>query len=292
MALSEVKQTLVEPFMEGLSMPSEGWRQCFEVRTDDAASVKLASMSGVGAIPVWDGSSDLDTADVNDRFSSTISYTKYALQVRVNKYDQKDVPGLLEGAVRKLGVAIANTYGTIGADRLNDIFDVTSTAGDGVALISDSHTLASGANRDNKLTSAFDRTALMAALNLASLWKSYHGQEEDWSEDGMVLFGSPLDTTFRETANEVLRSTVSSDQMQVNSALGYDITPMVWAKLDDSTRWGIISKSRTPLIYWIRSGAEQSIAVDEDNLGTKISVDFAIGTQVRPDPVGIIGSDA
>jgi len=291
MALSEVKQTIVEPFMEGLSMPNEGWREAFEVRTDDAPSVKLASMSGIGAIPVWDGSSDVDPADVNDRYNTTVSYTKYALQVRINKYDLKDVPGLLEGAVRKLGVAIANTYGQIAADRLSDVFDVTSTAGDGVALVDNSHPLASGGVRDNELASAFDRSSLMAAINLASLWKSYHGQEEDWSGDPMVLVGSPADTTFRETAFEVLGSAVSSDQMQVNAASGYNINSLVWAKLTDSTQWFLVSKLRSPLVYWIRSGAEQNIVVDEDNLGTKITVDFGIGTQVRPDPVGIIGSD-
>ena len=292
MSLTQVRDTVVLPFMEGLTAPSEAWRQCFEVRTDDAPSVKLASYSGIGAIPEWDGSENISQADVNDRYNTTLSYTKYALQVRLNKYDLRDVPGLLENAVRKLGVAVANTYGSIGADRLADVYDVTSTAGDGVALISDSHPLASGGSRDNKLTSAFDRSAFMAAINLASLWVSYHGQEEDWSGDDLVMYGSPQDTTLRETVVEVFGSSVSSDQMQTNAAAGYNVSPVIWSKLTDSTRWGIISRSRTPLVYWIRSGAEQSIDIDEDNRGTKITVDFAIGTQVKPDPVGIIGSDA
>lgn len=292
MSLTEVRDTVVLPFMEGLTQPSEAWRQFFEVRTDDVAAVKLASYSGIGGVPEWDGSNDISTADVNDRFNTSLSYTKYALQVRLNKYDIRDVPGLLENAVRKLGVAVANTYGSIGADRLEDVYDATSTAGDGVALISDSHPLASGGTRDNKLTSAFDRTAFMAAINLASLWKSYHGQEEDWSGDDLVMYGSPADSSLRENVHEVFRSVLSGQDNQANAALGYNVTPVIWAKLTDSTRWGIISRSRTPLVYWIRSGAEQSIDVDVDNRGTKITVDFAIGTQIKPDPVGIIGSDA
>jgi len=292
MSLTEVRDTVVLPFMEGLTQPSEAWRQFFEVRTDDVAAVKLASYSGIGGVPEWDGSNEISTADVNDRFNTSLSYTKYALQVRLNKYDLRDIPGLLENAVRKLGVAVANTYGSIGADRLEDVYDSTSTAGDGVALVSDSHPLASGGLRDNKLTSAFDRTAFMAAINLASLWKSYHGQEEDWSGDDLVMYGSPADAGLREDVVEVFRSQVSSSNMQTNAALGFNVTPVLWAKLTDSTRWGIISRSRTPLVYWIRSGAEQSIDVDDDNRGTKITVDFAIGTQVKPDPVGIIGSDA
>ena len=106
------------------------------------------------------------------------------------------------------------------------------------------------------------------------------------------MYGSPADSSLRENVHEVFRSVLSGQDNQANAALGYNVTPVIWAKLTDSTRWGIISRSRTPLVYWIRSGAEQSIDVDVDNRGTKITVDFAIGTQVKPDPVGIIGSDA
>lgn len=292
MSISEAKQTFVRPFLEGLSMPSGDWQKGFDLWTDDVAAVKMASLSGVGQVPTWDGSNDVDTADVNDRYNTTITYTKYALQVRLNKFDVRDIPRLLPDAAQKLGVAIANTYGSIAATILEDTFDATTTAGDGVALCSDSHPTASGASRDNKLTSAFDRTAYMAAVNLASLWQSYHNMEEDWSADQCVLFGSPQDTTFREVAFEVFGSAYSSDQMQANAAAAYRPDVVLWSKLTDSTRWWLVSTLRKPLVYWTRAGAETSTTIDEDNLGYKITTSFAIGTQAKPDPVGIIGSDA
>lgn len=292
MSISTAKQTFVRPFMEGLSQPSAAWQQGFDIWTDDVAAVKMASLSGVGQVPEWNGSDDVDQADVNDRYNTTISYTKYALQVRLNKFDVRDIPRLLPDAATKLGVAIANTYGSIAATILEDTFDATTTAGDGVALISDSHPTASGAVRDNKMTSAFDRTAYMAAVNLASLWVSYHNQEEDWSADQCVLFGSPQDTTFREVAFETFGSVYSSDQMQSNAAAAYRPDVVIWSKLTDSTRWWVVSKTRKPLVFWIRSGAETQTVIDEDNLGYKITTSFAIGTQAKPDPVGIVGSDA
>jgi hypothetical protein len=292
MALTEVKQTFVRPFMEGLTQPDASWQNGFDVWTDDVASVKLASFSGIGAIPVWDGSNDYAQADVNDRYNTTITYTKYALQARLNKYDAKDVPRIVAEAGQKLGVAIANTYGSIAADRLADVFDATTTAGDGVALVSDSHPTASGGFRDNKMTSSFDRTAYMAAVNLASLWTSYHNLDEDWSGDPKILFGSPADTTFRETAAEVFGSAVSSDQMQVNAAASYRPQVVLWSKLTDSTQWMLMSTLRKPLVFWVRSGAETNTVIDEDNGNIKISTDFAIGTIAKPDPIGIIGSDA
>jgi len=292
MALTEVKQTFVRPFMEGLTQPDSSWQNGFDVWTDDVAAVKLAAFSGIGTVPVWDGTNDYPQADVNDRANTTLTYTKYALQARINKYDAKDVPRIVSDAAQKLGIAIANTYGSIAAARLADAFNTTTTSGDGVALCSDSHPTASGASRDNKLTSAFDRTAYMAAVNLASLWTSYHNLDEDWSADPKILFASPQATTFREDTIEVFGSALSGSDMQANAAASFRPEVNIWAKLTDSTQWFLISKLRKPLVFWIRTGAESTTVIDEDNGNIKISTDFAIGTIAKPDPVGIIGSDA
>ena len=290
MALNEVRQTFVRPFMEGLTQPDQSWQNGFDVWTDDVAAGKLAAFSGIGAVPVWDGSNDYPQVDVNDRANTTITYTKYALQVRINEYDAMDVPRIVPEAATKLGVAIANTYASVAAARLADAFNVSTTAGDGVALCSDSHPTASGVARDNNLASAFDRTAYMAAVNLASLWQSYHNLDEDWSADPKMLFGSPQDTTFRETSIEVFGSAVSSDQMQINAAASYRPEVNIWSKLTNPNQWFVISKLRKPLVFWIRKGAESKTFIDEDNGNIKISTSFALGTIAKPDPVGIIGS--
>lgn len=290
MALSEVKQEWVTPFMEGLTSPSEAWRAGFDIMTDDVASKKLASMSGISRVPVWNGSADRDVAEVNGLYDVPLTYTKYALQVRLNKYDVRDIPGLVADSARKLGVAIANTYGSIAADRMADIFAATTTAGDGVALVSDSHPNVNGGTRDNKLTSAFDRTSYMAAMSLARLWTDYQGNEDAWDGEDKVLFGSAADTTFYETAAEVFRSAVTSAANQANAAQDYIPQVVVWSKLTTSTRWSVHSTARKPLVFWIRAGAENETVIDEDNGNVKINTDFAIGTCAKPDPAGVVGS--
>jgi len=292
MALTEVKQTFVKPFFDGLTQPSDAWKGGFDMLTDDVAAMKLASMTGIGRVPVWDGSSDVDQAFVNDLFNTTLTYTKYALQVRLNKFEVRDLPRVVADAGTRLGVSIANTYGSIAADRLADVFSATTSAGDGKALVADDHPTRSGAVRDNKMTSAFDRTSYLAAVNLASLWVNYENDEDDWSGDPLCFYGSPSDTTLRETAFEVFGSAVSSSQMQANAAAQYRPDEVLWAKLTDSTRWMLLSKLRMPLIFWVRAGAETNTVIDEDNLSYKITTSFAIGTAAKPDPAGIIGSDA
>lgn len=289
MSLTEVRQQFVEPFMEGLSMVETSWQQGFTIRRDDVASWKMASMSGIGAIPVWDGSNDVATADVNDRYNTTVTYTKYALQGRVNKYDEKDLPGIVADAATKLGISAMSTYASVAAGLLNNAFGTTQ-AGDGVALCSDSHPTATGL-RDNALASAFDRTCYFAAKSLARNWVSYHNIPENWAGDGMYVYGSSQDATFEEVSTEVFGSAYSSSEMQVNAAQG-QATPVIWEYLTDSTRVFFVSKRRSPLIFWIRSGVESNVNVDQDNLNSKVTIDFAIGVQVRPDPVGIIGTDA
>lgn len=290
MALTEVRQQFVEPFMEGLSMVDSAWQQGYTIRRDDVASWKMASMSGIGAIPVWDGSNDVATADINDRYNTTVSYTKYALQARINKYDSKDLPGITADAATKLGISAMSTYATVAAGLLNNAWGTTQ-AGDGVALISASHPRSGGGVRPNALTSAFDRTAYFAAKALARNWVSWHGIPENWSGDGAWIYGSSQDATFEETSTEVFGSQYSSSEMQTNAAQN-GATPIIWEYLTDATRWLYVSKRRSPLIFWIRSGVESNVNIDQDNLNDKVTIDFAIGTQVRPDPVGIIGSDA
>lgn len=292
MALVEVVDRELMAFAEGLVMPNMEWQQAFNVFARDTPSIKMANYSGVGQIPEWgDGTTEdeIPTTSMSDLFTRTLTATWYALQLRITKKQRKDVPGVVEGGWKALGVSTMNTYGTIAATLFNNSFGTTQ-AGDGVALISDSHPIAGGGVRDNALASAFDRTAFMAAINLASVWKSYQGHEFDFSNDGFLLLGSPTDSTFRERAHEVLNSTVSSSQNQSNAAANYNTTPIIWSRLSSSTRWWLQSKLYKVANFWIREGAEENLAKDQDTLQDKLSVNFAVGTQANPDPTGIIGS--
>lgn len=292
MALTEVVDRDLQAFAEGLVQPNSEWQQAFNVISIDTPSIKMANYSGVGAVPEWDDNTtenEMPTTTVSDLFTRTLSATWYALEVRVTKKQRKDVPGVEAGAMQALGVATMNTYATIAAGLVNNSFSTTQ-AGDGVALINDSHPIAGGGTRDNALASAFDRTAFMAAINLASLWKSYQGHEFDFSNDGFYLFGSPQDSTIRESVAEVLGSVYSSSQMQVNAAAAYNTTPIIWSRLTSAVRWWLSSKQYKPWNFWFRERAEENLEIDQSTRQTKISTNFAVGVQVNPDPTGVIGS--
>jgi hypothetical protein len=188
----------VQSYVEGQRAVPSGWRQVYDFTAESVPSMRLASISGVGEIPQWDGSSDLDIATMAELGSKSLDYVKYGLQVRIPKLDAADVPGLVEQAARKLGIATDSTYGTIAAAKLNGAFSTTTTA-DGKALIADDHTKRSG-TRDNLTTSAFDRTALFTALALAANWESYEGLDYDLSELGWYLVYPGQSATPRRAA--------------------------------------------------------------------------------------------
>lgn len=288
---TNVLQTSVTSYMEGLRMVPMGWEQAYEVTNADVPSLRIASFSGVGELPVWSGDEDISTTVVSERGSKTLDYVQYALEVRIPKLNARDVPGLVEQAARKLGIAVASTRATVAAAKLNNAFGTTTTA-DGQALCSTAHTTRSGATRSNKLTSAFDRTALFAALSLATNWESYENLDYDIAELGWYLIWPTSNTTFRETVTEVLGSSYSSSEMQVNAAQGLNITPIGWQKLTDSTHWHLISKAEKPLVLWDRIAPEETMTVDTSSRLIKITADSAMVAQCKPQPEGIIGSDA
>lgn len=288
---TNVLQTSVVSYMEGLRAVPDGWEQVYEVRSDDVPSLRIASISGVGELPTWSGDEDISTTTVSERGSKTLDYVQYALEVRIPKLNARDVPGLVEQAGRKLGFAVASTRGTVAAAKLNNAFGSTTTA-DGQALCSTAHTTRSGATRSNKLTSAFDRTALFAALNLARNWVSYENMDYDITDAGWFLVWPTSSSTFEETVTEVLGSAYSSSEMQTNAAAGRNITPIGWKKLTDATHWHLISKFEKPMVLWDRIQPEQTLDVDTSSRLIKLTADSAMVAQCKPQPEGIIGSDA
>lgn len=289
---SNVKSILVESYMEGLRTPSDSWAQAFTQRRDDQASLRLAATHGIGQVQAWDGVEDLPTTNVDALGSTTFAYSSRGVQVRIGKKDVRDVPGVREQASRKLGVAVASTYGSLAASVYDGIW-ATQTSFDGQYVISDSHTQATGGTRDNKLTSAFDRDALFAAILLARNWQSYHGLPHDLADLGWYLVCGP---GLEQTVKEVLGSSLSGADMQVNAAMGaYNITPIIWSQVADADNWALVSKATVaagegPLLFWERQAPDYQVDIDQDSKATKISVDFDYAVGVLPTPDGIIGA--
>lgn len=284
---TNVKQTVVERFFEGLFSVSEQWAQAYDYRRNDIADLRISPITGVSSIPKWLGG-DLPVQELEALTPQLVEYEKYGVQVRVDKYDAKDVPESTTTLPQRIGVATASTYAAKAAEVLAGAFSTSTTSVDGLALCATNHTTAIG-TRSNKLTTALDSAAIMAAIAMFRRWRDYQGLPRDVVAEGGFYLIIPPD--LEEAAGQALGSSVTSDQMQVNMAGSYGIDTIVWNHLSDADNWFLVSKSGSPLIFWERSAPDLQVQIDEDSKAGKYSLDFAISSAVSALPDGIVGSE-
>jgi hypothetical protein len=285
---SNVKEIVIDRFFEGLHSVSERWASAYDYRTDDVSSLRVSPITGVGQIPEWNGDADLDIVGVAALDAQSVDYETYGVQVRVNKYDAMDVPESTTALPQRIGIATASTYAAKGAELLANAFTTATTSYDGLALVSASHTVATGGTRSNKLTSALDSTAIMAAIALFRKWLDYQGLPMDVAEMGGFYLIIPPD--LETAAGQALGSEFTSAALQVNMAGSYGIDTIVWNQLSDTNNWFLVSKAMSPLIFWERSAPDLNIEIDPDNKSGKYSLDFAIKASASAIPDGIVGS--
>lgn len=281
-----VKQTIVERFFEGVHQVPETWAQAYDYRTNDIADLRISPITGVSSIPKWNGG-DLPVQELEALTPQLVQYEKYGVQVRVDKYDAKDVPESTTVLPQRIGVATSQAYAAKAAEVLNNAFTTATTSVDGLALCANNHTTKVG-TRSNYMTSALDSAAIMAAIKMFRTWRDYQGMPRDFvSEGGFYLVIHP---ELEEAAGQALGSSVTSDQMQVNMAGSYGIDVIVWNQLTDETNWFLVSKSQSPIGFWERSAPDLQVQIDEDSKAGKYSLDFAISSFVSALPDGIVGS--
>lgn len=288
--LDDVKTTYTQAYLQGTTMVPNNWRPMYEWKTDQVPVLRVSAYTGVGEPPEWDGASDITYTSAEDLGNTLLQGVDYALQVRIKRRDLKFVTDIAADLGKRLGIAFQSLYGTVAAAVLNNAFG-TTVSGDGLSLCNDAHTKRIG-TRDNKLTSAFDRTAFFTALALARNWEDYEGVDYDLGDLGWYLAFPNTTAGNEEAVTTVFGSALSSSNMQINAAGNYNVSGVGWAKITDSTYWFMVSKAETPLIFWEEDAPEDYTTIDEDNLGTKITVACSIKAGVKPTPDGIIGSDA
>ncbi len=282
-----VKQTVVERFFEGLFSVSEQWAQAYDYRRNDIADLRISPITGVSSIPNWNGG-DLPVQELEALTPQLVQYEKFGLQVRVDKYDAKDVPESTTTLPQRIGVATASTYAAKAAEVLAGAFSTSTTSVDGLALCATNHVTKIG-TRSNKLTTGLDSGAIMAAIAMFRRWRDYQGLPRDVVAEGGFYLIIPPD--LEEAAGQALGSSVTSDQMQVNMAGSYGIDTIVWNHHTDADNWFLVSKAGSPLIFWERSAPDLQVQIDEDSKAGKYSLDFAISSAVSALPDGIVGSE-
>ena len=288
LATTNVKTTAVKSFFEGMNLINDNFRLFTNMHRENAAKLQIAALTGIN-VETWDGTSDLTSETIESPATNglSLSYSGYGVSVNISKFDVLDVPGIVEKASRKLGQAVGYKYQQLAFASVSNSF--TTTVVDGIALCGDGHTTASGATRDNKLTSALDRAALATAIQQMREFPSYSNQYTNFADMPLVLIVPPA---LEQTAIQILDSQLSSDQMQVNMFAGRPISLVVSPLLSDANDWFLTTgmTEDSPYQMWERSAPVYTIHEDDDNRKIKVAVDFALATGLGPQPDGVVGS--
>ena len=303
---SNVLQTSVSSFFEGMVQPSDSFSRIFDMRSDNVASLRLAALTGIPDPGTWDGAADLTTATLDSTGAVTMAYQGYGVQVRIGKLQAKDIPGVVAMASRKLGRSVASKRAALAWTHLETAFTAGGSAiADTKALCANDHTTI-GATRSNLAAdSVLDRTAFLALIKTARESLNYQRQVNDWADAPKFLVVPPeLETAALEIVGSPFSMNAgtavgtpadmyspASVQGEINTAGRYNTTVIVSPYIADSNDYFLIADPSVEacLTYWDRSAPDFRVDVDQDNGAIKLSVDWASATQSGPQPDGIIG---
>jgi len=289
---SNLIHTTVQRFLEGQSLVKDDWRKVFiEDKTDDG-SLRRASVESVPMPATWDGDADVSAVSgtPDSTGATTLSYQAYCQIVDVGKYVAKDVPGIVGMLAQAQGMGVASRYATTAWALFGNAF-ASETVADTKALCATDHTTTS-TTRSNKVTTALDRAALDTVRQMAREWANFSDEIMDLADyDACLVVPAELEAT----ARQILGSSVTSGQMQANQWAGYPITLVVSPYLTDANDWFYVLEpkygaSLNPLIFWERSAPSYQVITDQDNLKTRLIVDFACVADAGPEPTGIFGA--
>ena len=306
---TNVIQTSVSSFFEGMLQPSDSFTRIFSMRSDDVGSLRLAALTGIPDPGTWDGSADLTTASLDSTGAVTMSYQGYGVQVRIGKLQAKDIPGVVEMASRKLGRSVASKRAALAWAHLETAFTAGGSAiADGKALCANDHTTVLGGSdtRSNLAAdSILDRSAFLAIIKQARESVNYINQINDWADAPKFLVVPPeLETAALEivgspfSMNAAVEAGSANNQFkppavqgETNTAGRYNTTVLVSPYLATASDYFLICDPsvENPLTYWTRSEPDFRVDVDSDSGAIKLSVDWASATQSGPQPDGIIG---
>ena len=190
---SDAKFVGVKSFWEGLNLSMDTWRDFYEFLrpVNGGASLRIASLTGIGSIPTWDGSGDLSTDAPNKTNALTIDYQGYGLQVQTSKWDVLDVPDILANVSRKLGASMAYAYEERAYAGLNASFTGTYMAGSKPLFSSTHTTVDGGTTRDNLSTVAFSAVQLLDCIRKLRMFPNYQNQFTNYADMGLTVIVSP-----------------------------------------------------------------------------------------------------
>jgi len=291
---SNVKQVSVSRFFEGLSSVPDKWRKCVDFRTTDTASLRIAALTGIGDIPTWNGSAVITPTSIDSTGATTLEYDGYGVQVKLNKYDIKDIPEITSLSAQKLGQAVAEKYRALAFAQVAGFgsTDAGFLCADGKAVAASDHTT-TGSARSNLGTAALTRTVLMNVIKQLRQFKNYQAQYTSFADGPLLLVVPP---ELEQKAIEIVHSSFNAggdDGMQANAVSLFNVEIIVDPYMTDANDWILMTadSSSSPFKFWERSAPDFSLSeLALDTRQVLMTVDFAVKTAAGPQPDGVVGN--
>jgi len=270
-------------FFKRLEDLPEQYTQVFNIETSDKQDEKYSSVSQVGIYEEVSEGGTYPYEDPTQGYDTTLSHKSWKKAVKVTEElyedDQYNIIGKVPGS---LATSARRTQETVAADVFNYAFtsggggNAAFTAGDAVALCSDSHPRADGgAVQDNYVTADLDEDSIEAAKVTMRATLDDKGQKVLVQPDKIVV-----PPALEKEAMILMKSSgrVGTANNDTNVFKGmFDIVVLDY--LTSNTAWFMMDSSKNGLLYlWrIKPTFEQDTAQDTGEALYKSRMRFSVG---------------
>jgi hypothetical protein len=242
-----------------------------KVRPSGTKTIEKTSINAPGAYGSHVEGNDFSFSALTQGNGKTYTMSESALAFSISSlsYGFLDRTALGE-FVQQLGSSAARKLSADAYAVLSGGF--TDTGPDGVSLFNGAHTAAAGGTQSNTGSSALDEGSLQAALTTLRREKT---------PDGILASNTPrflvVPPELEYMANELTKSALSGNDMQVNGLASKGLTVVVAPDMTDATDWMVLSDNFRCYQY-IAKGASPKQWIDQDSDNWKVS-DRMIHTQ-------------
>lgn len=189
--------------LDGMGEIPQVWEEYFNKEQTRKYITSTTGYSGMGSAPKWADGAALPLDEPRKIYDNTITQEFYGFGFKASrKLLQYGDVGTILGWATALGRGLANTYGEVHADVLNNAFTTTWASLGTVALISASHGSMGSATRSNINASAALSPATLEVLIVQGLnHENYRGQKDPIRYNKLITVPA-----LRRTATKILES--------------------------------------------------------------------------------------
>jgi phage major head subunit gpT-like protein len=265
------------------------WKKLVTIKPSRRSYEESAYYAGLGLLPEKPEGEAISYDDFIQGPTKRWSHVTRALGVRITEEMIEDslypdIPSEMSDMTKELGRSARETIEILVHDAYNG---VTKTAGDGLAIFSDTHTKLGGGTWSNLLTPAADLTATSLKAGIQNLENTTDDRSKQQVIRPKTLMVAPA---FEWTARELLNSAYDPESANnaVNSIQSRNLQLLVNPYLTDDDAWFLLA-DKNPLITFMRRKVRFAKDGDFETGDAKFKTSFRQSTEVNY-PLGLYKS--